>query len=88
MLGIKFIKFDANTYVIHYKKGQVKSEGRGLSFWYYSPTSSIAAIPMGSDDAPFIFQETTQDFQKVTIQGQITYKIENPKYKKVIQLWH
>lgn len=79
MLGIKFIKFDANTYVIHYKKGQVKSEGRGLSFWYYSPTSSIAAIPMGSDDAPFIFQDTTNDFQKVTIQGQITFKIENPK---------
>lgn len=28
---------------------------------------------------PFIFNETTKDYQTVTIQGQITYKIGNPK---------
>ena len=79
MLGIRYIKFDANTYVLHYKNGKLKKEGRGLSFWYFAPTSSIVAIPMGSDDAQFIFEETTADFQTVTIQGQTTYKIANPK---------
>jgi hypothetical protein len=28
---------------------------------------------------PFIFNETTKDYQTITIQGQITYKIGNPK---------
>lgn len=79
MLGIKFIKFDSMTYVIQHKNGTIKREGKGLAFYYYSPTSSITAIPLGSKDIQFIFNETTKDFQTITIQGQITYKIENPK---------
>ena len=79
MFGINYIKFDSMTYAIHYAHGNVKKEGRGLSFFYYSPTSSITAIPLGSKDIQFIFSETTKDFQTITIQGQITYAIENPK---------
>ncbi|SEA99717.1 Regulator of protease activity HflC, stomatin/prohibitin superfamily [Flavobacterium gillisiae] len=79
MFGIKHIKFDAMTYVLHFKNGSIKKEGRGLSFFYFSPNSSIVAIPMGSNDLPFIFSESTNDYQTVTIQGQISYKITNPK---------
>jgi SPFH domain / Band 7 family len=79
MFGINFIKFDSMTYVIKYKNGQVAREGRGLSFMYYAPTTSISAVPIGSNNLPFIFGETTKDYQTVTIQGQITYKIGNPK---------
>jgi len=79
MFGVKHIKFDAMTYVLQYKNGIVKKEGRGLSFFYFEPNSSIVAIPMGSNDLPFIFNESTSDYQTVSIQGQISYKIENPK---------
>ena len=79
MFGINFIKFDSMTYVIKFQNGQVVKEGRGLSFFYYAPTTSISAVPMGSNNLPFIFGETTKDYQTVTIQGQITYKIGNPK---------
>jgi hypothetical protein len=67
------------TYVLHFKNGQIVREGRGLSFFYFAPTSSIVAIPMGSNDLPFIFSESTNDYQSVTIQGQISYKISDPK---------
>ncbi|WP_134355925.1 SPFH domain-containing protein [Flavobacterium psychrophilum] len=79
MFGFKHIQFDAMTYVLHFKNGTIKKEGRGLSFFYFSPNSSIVAIPMGSNDLPFIFSESTNDYQSVTIQGQISYKITNPK---------
>ncbi len=79
MFGIKHIKFDSMTYVLHFKNGTIKREGRGLSFFYFAPNSSIAAIPMGSNDLPFIFNESTNDYQTVNIQGQISYKISNPK---------
>ncbi|PIB38409.1 SPFH domain-containing protein [Maribacter sp. 4G9] len=79
MLGIKHIKFDAMTYVLHYKNGKVRKEGRGLSFFYYEPKSSIVAIPMGSNDLPFIFPETTKDYQTVSIQGEVSYHIEDPR---------
>jgi len=79
MFGINYIKFDSMTHVIHFKNGEVKKEGRGLSFFYFEPTSSIAAIPMGSNDLPFIFMETTNDYQNISIQGQVTYKIADPR---------
>lgn len=79
MFGFKHIKFDSMTYVLHFKNGEISKEGRGLSFFYFTPNSSIVAIPMGSNDLPFIFNENTHDYQTVKIQGQISYKITDPK---------
>jgi regulator of protease activity HflC (stomatin/prohibitin superfamily) len=79
MFGLKHIKFDSMTYSLHFKNGNIRKEGRGLSFFYFAPNSSIVAIPMGSNDLPFVFNESTKDYQTVSIQGQISYKITNPK---------
>jgi len=79
MFGLKFIKVQPTTYVLQYRGGKVVREGLGLSFFYYSPTTSLVSVPVGSTDTPFIFQETTADFQTVTIQGQVTYRVGEPK---------
>jgi hypothetical protein len=54
-------------------------EGAGISFLYYSPTTSLVAVPVGSTDVPFIFEEQTADYQSISLQGQITYRIAEPK---------
>jgi len=79
MFGINFIKVQPTTYLLQYRGGQVIREGLGLSFFYYAPTTSLVAVPVASTDTPFIFQETTADFQAVTIQGQVTYRVGDPK---------
>lgn len=79
MIGIKFIKVQPTTYLLQYRGGKIVREGTGLSFFYYSPTTSLVTVPVGSTDTPFIFQETTGDFQAVTIQGQVTYRVSDPK---------
>ena len=79
MIGIKFIKVQPTTYLLQYRGGNIVREGLGLSFFYYGPTTSLVAVPVASTDTPFIFQETTADFQAVTIQGQVTYRISEPK---------
>lgn len=79
MFGIKFIKVQPTTYLLQYRAGKVVREGAGISFFYYSPTTSLVAVPVGSTEAPFIFEETTADFQTVTVQGQVTYRVSEPK---------
>lgn len=79
MFGVRFIKAQPNTYLIHYSGGKVKHEGTGLAFFYYGPTSSLVAVPVSSIDTPFIFKEITADFQEITIQGQVTFRIAEPK---------
>src|SRR5436190_18164574 len=84
MFGIRFIKVQPSTYLLQYRGGKVVREGSGVSFFYYGPTTSLVAVPVGSNDAPFIFQETTADFQTVTLQGQVTYRVSDPKRLAVL----
>lgn len=79
MLGISYLKVPPTTYVLQYKGGSVKREGPGLSFFYFAPTSELVLVPLESTDVPFVFNEVTADFQDATIQGQLTYRIANPK---------
>jgi len=79
MFGFRFIKFQPSDYVLKYKSGKIIKEGAGISFYYFVPVTSIVVVPVGSVDSPFIFEEVTSDFQTVTVQGQITYRIVNQK---------
>lgn len=79
MFGIKFFKFEPNVYVLKYKKGKVIKEGSGLSIWYFAPTTSLVAVPITSVEAPFIFDEVTCDFQIVTMQGNVIFRVVDPK---------
>lgn len=78
MLGIEYLKATPTTYVIHFKAGAVKRAGPGLSFWYYQPTSTVVAVPLASADVPFAFNTVTRDFQELTVQGQLTYRVVDP----------
>lgn len=84
MFGISFMKVEPTYFVLQYKGGQIVREGAGLSFFYFAPTTSLVLVPVGSVDVPFIFEEVTADFQEVTVQGQLTYRIADPK--KLAQL--
>lgn len=79
MFGFRFIKFQPSEYVLKYRNGKIVKEGAGISFNYYAPTTSIVVVPVGSVDAPFIFEEVTSDFQTVSVQGQITFRIVDQK---------
>lgn len=79
----KFIKFMPSEYVLRYKNGKIVQEGTGLSFVYYEPNTSVVVIPTSSADVPYVFDEITEDYQTVSVQGQITYKIID--YKKIAE---
>ncbi|MGP1457753.1 MAG: SPFH domain-containing protein [Treponema sp.] len=75
MFGIKFVKFEPNYYIHVVKKGSVVKKGRGLSFWFYEPSTSIIQIPLETKNAPFVFEEMSSDYQTLTIQGDLIYKV-------------
>jgi regulator of protease activity HflC (stomatin/prohibitin superfamily) len=79
MLPIRYMKATPTTYVLQFKNGRVRREGPGLSFFYYAPTTTLVTVPLESADVPFAFQETTADFQAVALQGQLTYRVSDPK---------
>lgn len=78
MFGIRFVKALPTTYLMQVRGGHVVREGAGLSMFYYGPTSSLVAVPVASREAPFIFQQVTSDFQALTVQGQVAYRVSDP----------
>ncbi|MFV8208472.1 NrtR-regulated NrtX, partial [Enterobacter cloacae complex sp.6701988] len=57
----------------------VHKQGKGLSFWYNADKTSIAALPLNAQEAPFIFNLQTADFQSLRIQGQISFQVKYPE---------
>jgi hypothetical protein len=78
MLGLKYIKAQPTTYLMAFKQGKAVREGAGLSLVYYAPTTNLVAVPIGSREAPFVFEKVTADFQTVRVQGQISFRIVAP----------
>lgn len=76
---IGFFKGQPNDYIINFSNGKVVKEGLGISFFYWIPTSTIVSIPCATTDINFIFNEMTVTYQTISIQGQVTYKIKEPK---------
>ena len=78
MFGIRYIKSQPTTYLMQFRRGRLARKGAGLAFFYYAPVSTLVSIPMASRDRPFILELVTADFQSVTVQGQVTYRIGDP----------
>jgi hypothetical protein len=79
MFGVRYFKAGPTTFVLQHVNGRVRREGAGLSFFYFAPHTTLVAVPVGSTDVPFIFNETTADFQAVTVQGHLTYRVNDPQ---------
>ncbi|MBY0229712.1 MAG: SPFH domain-containing protein, partial [Gemmataceae bacterium] len=79
MLGFRYYKAPPTIYVMQHAGGRVKREGPGLSFTYFAPWTTLVAVPIGSTDVPFIFNETTSDFQTVSVQGHLTYRVADAR---------
>lgn len=84
MFGVNYIKVPPSHYVMHYSGGKLVRAGVGLAFFYFKPSTSLVIVPVASADVPFIFNEISGDFQALTIQGQLTFRVREPQ--KLAQL--
>src|SRR5437588_968603 len=79
MFNIGYFKGQPTDYILKYSSGRLVDEGPGLAFYYLRHNTQIVAVPTGSIDVAFAFNEITNNFQEVTLQGQLTYRIFDPK---------
>jgi hypothetical protein len=69
------LRADPSVHVLHYRRGRQVRSGRGLSFWYRPLVSGLAEVPLDDREQAFLFTGRTRDFQEVTVQGAITYRV-------------
>ncbi|MEM7244561.1 MAG: SPFH domain-containing protein [Acidobacteriota bacterium] len=77
--GLHHLQSAPTSHVLCHRKGRLVRTGRGLSFWFRPLVTSLAEVPCDDRDEHFLFHERSSDFQDVTVQGVVTYRIADPE---------
>lgn len=73
------LRSDASSHIIRYGKRGISKSGRGMVFWFGPGTSSIAEVPMDDREATVFVKGRTQDFQTLSVQGVLTWRVADPE---------
>jgi regulator of protease activity HflC (stomatin/prohibitin superfamily) len=76
---VRHLRSEPTSHVLAYRDGKLTRSGRGLAFWFLPMGAAIAEVPVDDRDQPFVFAGRTRDFQLVTVQGVVTYRIAAPE---------
>ena len=74
-----YFKGQPTDYIIRYSGGRLRGEGQAKAFYYWRYNTQVVAVPTQSQDVTFVFKELSGDHQEVTLQGQATFRISEPK---------
>lgn len=75
---VRHFRSEANFHVTRYHNGKMLQAGRGLAFFFLPDFASVAEIPVDDREMPFHFKGRTRDYQEVTVQGVITWRVGDP----------
>jgi regulator of protease activity HflC (stomatin/prohibitin superfamily) len=78
LLVARHVRADASTHILHYRGGRLRRSGRGLAFWFLPMSASLAELPADDRELSILFHGRSSDFQDVTAQGVVTYRIATP----------
>lgn len=75
---LRHLRSDPNMFVLHYAKGKLKRQGRGLAYFYAPLSAGIAELPIQENEVTFVINDQTKDFQVATVQGVCSYRFADP----------
>ena len=79
ILFLRHLRAEPSRHVLHYRGGRLRRSGRGLAYWFVPLSASVAEVPCDDRDLPFLFHARSGDFQDITVQGVITYRVLDPE---------
>ena len=79
MFGVGFFKGEPTDYLLVFSGKRLARKGAGLAFYYWRASTSIVLISTSTADTPFVFKETSGNFQALTVQGHLTYRVARPE---------
>lgn len=74
----RHLRADTTSYVQHLRNGRVKHAGAGLAFWFRPRTAALAEVPLDDREQALLFHARTADFQDVTVQATVNYRVVDP----------
>jgi regulator of protease activity HflC (stomatin/prohibitin superfamily) len=76
---IRHLRAEPTAYVLRYRRGRLVGEGPGLAFWFRPLHAAVAELPVDDRELPFLFHVRSADFQELTVQGAISFRVAEPQ---------
>lgn len=75
---VRHLRAAPSSHVLVFSGGTLKKSGPGLSTWFFPLTTAIAEVPIDDRPVPLTVHARSADFQDVTVQGVLGYRILEP----------
>ncbi|MEU5986672.1 SPFH domain-containing protein [Streptomyces sp. NPDC047434] len=77
--GWRHLRSAPTAHIRHHRRGQLVHDGTGLSFWFRSLSAALSEVPVNDRELAMAFHARTADFQDVSVQSTVTYRIIGPE---------
>lgn len=75
---VRHLRGSGTTHVEQIRNGKRIRGGVGASFWFRPLSAVLNEVPVDDRELPLMFHANTSDFQDVTVQATITYRVTDP----------
>jgi len=76
---LRHLRAEPTAHVLHYRRGALVRQGAGLAFWFRPIHTAVAEVPIDDRELPFLFHVRSSDFQELTVQGAIAFRVADPE---------
>jgi regulator of protease activity HflC (stomatin/prohibitin superfamily) len=76
--AVRHLRAEPTSHVLRYRGGDLHAAGPGVAFWFRPINTALAEVPIDDRELPFLFHARSADFQQLTVQGVITFRIADP----------
>lgn len=75
---VRHLRGSSTAHVEQIRNGKTIRAGVGASFWFRPLSAVLNEVPVDDRELPLLFHARTSDFQDVTVQATVTYRITDP----------
>jgi regulator of protease activity HflC (stomatin/prohibitin superfamily) len=74
----RHLRGTATQHVRHVRRGRLVHDGTGLSFFFRPLSAVLSEVPVDDRELALLFHAQTADFQDLTVQASVTFRIVAP----------
>lgn len=75
---LRHLRGTPTLHVRHLRRGKLVHDGTGLAFFFRPLSAVLSEIPVDDRELPLLFHARTADFQDLTVQASVTFRITDP----------
>lgn len=75
---VRHLRGSSTSHIEQIKDGAPVRAGVGMSFWFRPLSAVLNEVPIDDRELPLLFHARTRDFQDVTVQATLTYRVTDP----------